>query len=67
MWYLHLLFSSHFKNEKMRLSQVVYTRVWELGWGVGGGVEWKVKMSNRIIWLGDELQKYVATGTIPYY
>ena len=51
----------------MRLSQVVYTRVWELGWGVGGGVEWKVKMSNRIIWLGDELQKYVATGTIPYY
>ena len=48
----------------MRLSQVVYTRGWELGWGVEGGVEWKVKM---IIWLGDELQKYVATGTIPYY
>ena len=45
----------------MRLSQVVYRRSWELGWGVGGGVEWKVKMSNRIIWLGYELQKYVRS------
>ena len=53
----------------MRLSQVVYRRGWELEWGVGGrgGVECKVIMSNRIIWLGYELQKYVATGAIPYY
>ena len=51
----------------MRLSQVVYRRGWQLEWGVGGGVGWKVKMPNRIIWLGYELQKYVATGTIPYY